>query len=378
MDTIVTHLSVIITRANFVRTAGEAGQVAWRIPAASAAGIVRSGPGAGRDVRGGGSQTCRNVQNWVSSPPGQGLFRAPGAAARPGRERTAPARWPAWPCWPPPRCWPWPRPRRPRPRSGAPPSPPATSAAASSAAATASSHARCSNTSFLSEDSFNHDSTDYNIAGLFVRSTGRLEFSVDADITTATAALTLVVGSTSFVLADATTINTRSRYWSSSGVSLTAGTDITVKLTAPGTPNTAPTAANNTVTTGEDRGVRLHGGRLRLRRCRRRRHAGERDDRDRAVGGHAGARRHGGHGGRRRHHGPDRRRHAHLHARARCARRPLYDLHLHGERRHGRQRQRLHDDHRRDGRPRPRLRGARYRRRRPARNLDRHGDGGAV
>ena len=43
----------------------------------------------------------------------------------------------------------------------------------------------------------------------------------------------------------------------------------------------------------------------------------------------------------------------------RCARRPLYDLHLQGERRHGRQRQRLHDDHRRDGRPRPRLRGAR-------------------
>ena len=34
-----------------VRTAGDAGQVAWRIPAASAAGIVRSGPGAGRDVR---------------------------------------------------------------------------------------------------------------------------------------------------------------------------------------------------------------------------------------------------------------------------------------------------------------------------------------
>ena len=105
------------------------------------------------------------------------------------------------------------------------------------------SHARCSNTSFLSEDSFNHDSTDYNIAGLFVRSSGQLEFSVDADITTATAALILVVGSTSFVLADATSINTRSRYWSSSGVSLTAGTDITVKLTAPGTPNTAATGA---------------------------------------------------------------------------------------------------------------------------------------
>ena len=40
-----------ITRESIVRTAGEAGQVAWRIPGASAAGIVRSGPGAGRDVR---------------------------------------------------------------------------------------------------------------------------------------------------------------------------------------------------------------------------------------------------------------------------------------------------------------------------------------
>ena len=60
----------------------------------------------------------------------------------------------------------------------------------------------------------------------------------------------------------------------------------------------------------------------------------------------------------------------------RCARRPLYDLHLQGERRHGRQHRRLHDDHRRDGRPRPRLHGAQLRR--PARDLDRHGDGGAV
>ena len=44
-------LFAIITRDNFVRTAAEAVQAAWRIPAASAAGIVRSGPGAGRDVR---------------------------------------------------------------------------------------------------------------------------------------------------------------------------------------------------------------------------------------------------------------------------------------------------------------------------------------
>ena len=101
---------------------------------------------------------------------------------------------------------------------------------------------------------------------------------------------------------------------------------------------------------GRGQGVHLHGGRLRLRRHGRRRHAGEREDRDRADAGHPGARRHGGPGERRRHQGPDRRKHAHLHARGRCERRPLYDLHLQGERRHGRQRQRLHDDHRRDGR----------------------------
>ncbi len=81
--------------------------------------------------------------------------------------------------------------------------------------------------------------------------TESLDFEVDADITTATAALTLVVGSTSLVLADADTITARSRIWDSSGVSLTAGTDITVKLTAAST-NTAPTAADKTLTTGED------------------------------------------------------------------------------------------------------------------------------
>ena len=141
--------------------------------------------------------------------------------------------------------------------------------------------------------------------------------------------------------------------------------------------NTAPTAADNTVTTGEDRAYTFTADDFGFM---------DADTGDTLASvkivtvpgtlGHTGARRHGGPGGRRRHQGPDRRRHAHLHARARCARRPLYDLHLQGERRHGRQRRRLHDDHRRDGRPRPRLHGAQLRR--PARNLVRHGDGGAV
>ena len=113
--------------------------------------------------------------------------------------------------------------------------------------------AQCSITAILSDDDFTHDSTDYTVFGLILETDGSFSFAVDTIITTETAALTLVVGSTSLVLADATTTNNLDRTWASSGVSLTAGTDITVKLTAPGTTNTAPTAAHKTVTTGEDR-----------------------------------------------------------------------------------------------------------------------------
>ena len=343
----------------------------------------------------------------------------------------------------------------------------------------------CSITAILSDNEFTHNSTDYTVTGLMTRSSGSFYLEIQPAITTATGALTLVVGSTSLVLANATS-QINSREWASSGVSLTIGTDITVKLTttattntaAMGAPtitgtaqvgqtltavttgitdadgltsptytyqwirvdghgadiagensstytlddadlgktikvkvsfdddasntetltsaatvtvtaaastNTAPTAADKTVTTGEDRAYAFEADDF----------AFDDDDAGDTLASvtivtvpDEGTltldntavirRRHGGPGGRRRHQGPDRRRHAHLHARARCARRPLYDLHLHGERRHGRQRQRLHDDHRRDGRPPPRLRGARYRRRRPAPDLDQHGDGGAV
>ena len=98
-----------------MRTAGEAGQVAWRIPAASAAGIVRSGPGAGRDVRGGGSQTCRMFRTGRHRRRGRGSSESPAPlrgreanarprpaglpgpagrhrAARPGRARAGPDR----------------------------------------------------------------------------------------------------------------------------------------------------------------------------------------------------------------------------------------------------------------------------------------------
>ena len=109
-------------------------------------------------------------------------------------------------------------------------------------------------------------------------------------------------------------------------------------------------------------GVHLHGGRLRLRR-RGRRHAGERADRGPAGGGQAEAQRRGGDGAAGRHQDPDRRQQLHLHARGRRERRPLYDLHLQGQRRHGRQRRHLHDDHRREVRARRAHRADRDRRR---------------
>ena len=91
-------------------------------------------------------------------------------------------------------------------------------------------NAECSNTSVLSEDSFTYDSTDYTVFQLFVRPDGSFSFVVDTIITTETDALTLVVGSTSLVLADATSELPLGRVWASSGVSLTAGTAVRVGL----------------------------------------------------------------------------------------------------------------------------------------------------
>ena len=122
--------------------------------------------------------------------------------------------------------------------------------------------AQCSITAILSDDDFTHDSTDYTVFGLILETDGSFSFAVDTIITTETAALTLVVGSTSLVLADATTTNNLDRTWASSGVSLTAGTDIAVKLTAPGTPNTAAMGApaiTGTAAVGQPLAVDLTG-----------------------------------------------------------------------------------------------------------------------
>ena len=108
--------------------------------------------------------------------------------------------------------------------------------------------AHCSSTAILSDDDFTHDSTDYTVFGLILETDGSFSFRVDTTITTETATLTLVVGSTSLVLADATPQTGSTRTWASSGVSLTVGTAIDVKLTAAATTTNTPATGAPTIT----------------------------------------------------------------------------------------------------------------------------------
>ena len=57
----------------------------------------------------------------------------------------------------------------------------------------------------LSDDDFTHASTDYAITLVFLRTSGRLEFNLDTDLTTATQGLTLNVDGTAFAFEDADT-----------------------------------------------------------------------------------------------------------------------------------------------------------------------------
>ena len=96
----------------------------------------------------------------------------------------------------------------------------------------------CSNfvaTSFcssrLSEDDFTHDSTDYAIDFIFLRSTGSLEIDFDTDLTTATQGLTLNVDGTAFAFEDADTKTAQFRRWDSSELSWSAGDSVSLTLT---------------------------------------------------------------------------------------------------------------------------------------------------
>ncbi len=91
---------------------------------------------------------------------------------------------------------------------------------------------KCSTATVLSDDDFTYDSADYSVTTLFLNATA-FTFTVDADITAATNALTVVVGSTSLAFADATTQTARTRTWFNPGFSWTAGTAVSIRITGP-------------------------------------------------------------------------------------------------------------------------------------------------
>ena len=113
----------------------------------------------------------------------------------------------------------------------------------------------CNNTSVLSDDDFTHESTNYTIITLALRGNGRLELDFAGDIPGLNA-FTLMVGSNSYLFSAGSNSGNHGKTWSSSGLSLTAGTDVTVKLVS-GTTVTAPGAPTSFTATAGDAAVTL-------------------------------------------------------------------------------------------------------------------------
>ena len=87
----------------------------------------------------------------------------------------------------------------------------------------------CSNQ--LNDDDFTHDSTDYAVYFIFLRSNGNLEIDFDTDLTTATQGLTLNVDGTAFAFEDADTKSAQFRRWNSTGLSWSALDSVSLTLT---------------------------------------------------------------------------------------------------------------------------------------------------
>ena len=108
----------------------------------------------------------------------------------------------------------------------------------------------CSNTvatsncsSRLTDDDFMHDSTDYAIEDIFVRTNGQLELEFDTDLTTATQGLTLNVDGTAFAFEDADSKRAAARVWFTSGLSWSAGDSVSLTLIEPDTTPPGPESA---------------------------------------------------------------------------------------------------------------------------------------
>ena len=98
----------------------------------------------------------------------------------------------------------------------------------------------CSNTvsgshcsAHLTDDDFTHDSTDYAVRLIFLRTNGQLEIEFDTDLTTATQGLTLNVDGTAFAFEDADSKRAAARVWFNSGLSWSAGDSVSLTLIEP-------------------------------------------------------------------------------------------------------------------------------------------------
>ena len=120
----------------------------------------------------------------------------------------------------------------------------------------ASATSKCSTATVLSDDDFTYDSTDYSVTILYLNATA-FTLTVDTDITAATNALTVVVGSTSLAFADAGTA-ARTKTWFNPGFSWTAGTAVSIRIpdtTPPELTSAAVAADGNSITVTFDESV---------------------------------------------------------------------------------------------------------------------------
>ena len=120
----------------------------------------------------------------------------------------------------------------------------------------ASATSKCSTATVLSDDDFTYDSTDYSVTTLYLNATA-FTLTVDTDITDATNALTVVVGSTSLAFADAGTA-ARTKTWFNPGFSWTAGTAVSIRIpdtTPPELTSAAVAADGNSITVTFDESV---------------------------------------------------------------------------------------------------------------------------